>query len=490
MVVVVFSAVAVFHLIQENKNIAHLISTGSTSLDKILMNSTGIIESTLPLLSLRDTTSNTLNPNSTGSGMAFGFKGGEEETVYFNYTYSIDELRVKFPKVPEWLDTFLSSQPVATHHDTLNDPEAKFIVMICHKLKGTVHEACGGLSDRLMRLPYYAWLAHKTGRKLLLYWSTPAPIEDFFDVASDQFDWRIPSGFATEELERYANRSFNEYKAQRRIVWHHHIESPIHNRTKFIFANSNLAKIPNEPDFLNGLQKHDVMGAIFHRLFKPSAKLMEQLNIIYSQNPGLIPGHYAAMHVRAKWPSGGIKTNKRHADAYGGGLNMNNDDNKKLVESIADNAAYCAKKAMPETKYIYVCSDSDEIATYLIHQSPMWSINATSEKNQHVRIIARTNYTEEPMHLNNHGYPSDKYMGVFVDLWMMAFSSCLSQGLGGFGHFGSELSGNHLTCRVRHRNYGSRVLHECPRPGKEMQDLKKKLLEEEQHAAESAVKSR
>ena len=73
----------------------------------------------------------------------------------------------KFP-LPQWLEDFLNSQPSETHNETLADPNEKFIVMTCHKYKSTVFESCGGIADRLFLIPYYIWLANKTGRKLLM----------------------------------------------------------------------------------------------------------------------------------------------------------------------------------------------------------------------------------------------------------------------------------------------------------------------------------
>ena len=73
----------------------------------------------------------------------------------------------KFP-LPQWLDEFLNSQHSETHNETLADPNEKFIVMTCHKFMRVHYEACGGFTDRLFLLPYYIWLANKTGRRLLM----------------------------------------------------------------------------------------------------------------------------------------------------------------------------------------------------------------------------------------------------------------------------------------------------------------------------------
>ena len=37
--------------------------------------------------------------------------------------------------LPEWMEEFFRSQPIATHNETLRDPNEKFIVMTCHKVR-------------------------------------------------------------------------------------------------------------------------------------------------------------------------------------------------------------------------------------------------------------------------------------------------------------------------------------------------------------------
>ena len=105
-------------------------------------------------------------------GMLLFQKNNEDSTPRtrrnddFQFQYK-DPLN-KFP-LPQWLDEFLNSQPSETHNETLADPNEKFIVMTCHRYKGdTFYEACGGFTDRLFLLPYYIWVANKTGRRLLM----------------------------------------------------------------------------------------------------------------------------------------------------------------------------------------------------------------------------------------------------------------------------------------------------------------------------------
>jgi hypothetical protein len=98
--------------------------------------------------------------------------------IDYNYTFLKYDDNTKF-SVPVWLDEFLQSQPTASHHHTLTSPHNKFLVMTCHKYANHIVEACGGIADRFKLLRYNLWLAHQTGRTLLIKYSKPSPLEDY-----------------------------------------------------------------------------------------------------------------------------------------------------------------------------------------------------------------------------------------------------------------------------------------------------------------------
>jgi hypothetical protein len=113
-----------------------------------------------------------------------------------------------------------------------------------------------------------------------------------------------------------------------------------------------------------------------------------------------------------------------------------------------------------------------------------------------VTIITRPNHTVEPAHFEFTIDPDpSKFYGIFIDLWIMAHAKCMAQGLGGFGHFASTLSGNHYSCRVRHRDYTMDISPSCPTPGAENRAVKAayaaaiKAAEEARAMAENATKA-
>lgn len=378
--------------------------------------------------------------------------------------------------LPHWMEEFFENQPIPTHNDTLADQNEKFLVMTCHVFKGGAQlEACGGLSDRMMLFPYYIWLAHKTGRKFLIKYSKPHPLEEFLVPPEGGLDWRLPDEYCEEEWKAYANRSFAEFRNQRRMVWHHHINKPPYNTTRFIFANTNLASRAIGDTFLveTGLRTEDIWPGVFRRMFKPSKAVGELIETL-ARESGLVPGEYAGAHIRARFPVGSEKIKMIRGKEL---VNMNDNITKTYVHQIGDNAANCALKAMPETKHIFIATDTSELIDYLLYESPIWGDHARKKNNNITtsvtklhhyplaKIVTRSDYNVSSLHLDKADKaPPKAFYQIFVDLWILSHTKCISQGYGGFGHFCSMLSGNHHTCRVRHREYNLGILESCPSP--------------------------
>jgi hypothetical protein len=138
-------------------------------------------------------------------------------------------------------------------------------------------------------------------------------------------------------------------------------------------------------------------------------------------------------------------------------------------------------KAMPEATHVCFASDAHEPTTHLLEESPTWAVQSSTSSCSNlmqkppsgVTIVTRPNHTTEPAHFEFTMDPDpSEHCGIFVDLWMMAHAKCMAQGLGGFGHFASSLSGNHYSCRVRHRDYSVGISPSCPAPGAENKAVK------------------
>ena len=422
--------------------------------------------------------------------------GGNKLVIDYEYDFlKYDDLDSRFV-LPEWLDEFLKMQPVSSHHETLSDPDAKFIVMSCHKFQTHVLEKCGGLTDRLALVPLTLWLAYKTGRRLLIKYSKPAPLEEFLVPPAQGFDWRLPDGYFDQEWDLLANRSWHDMHEMRRYMWETNIMMEPWSSEKIIFMNSNLV-IKKSNFFLNqvfasyNVSVTDVWPAIFRRMFQPSMGVANEIQTFVHQY-NLKAGEYASKHSRLLYP-GEFRNNMKYISVHSQKEkfqpDMSDASTKKMVALVSDNAVKCALRLVPDMKYVYLASDMKESLEYLKKESPFWSDdkriiheigwNSTSLTNSTdptihgwgvkswsapvmAQVITRDNIYDKPFHFDS-GIVDDpkKAYSPFVDLWIMSHARCHSYDIGGFGRFASVLSGYHLECATRHRDY-KYISPSCP----------------------------
>ncbi len=184
-------------------------------------------------------------------------------------------------------------------------------------------------------------------------------------------------------------------------------------------------------------------------------------------------------------------------------LNMYDPNARQVVHDIGDNAIQCIMKAMlqemppspipistaianitvnategatmPMTMArngmsIYFATDTNKLTQYIIHESSVVSnFNANAnENNASTKIVSRPDYSnKQSLHIDTkiNGNSPETFYQVFIDLWMLAHTKCMSYGLGGFGYFGSVLSGNHHKCSKRHRSEELGSMDSCPSVG-------------------------
>ena len=390
-------------------------------------------------------------------------------TDYMGERFRLKLNQSKFP-LPDWLDTFLNSQPIETHNKSIADPNQKFFVLTCHKFEVNQEEDCGGFSDRMKLLPYMLWVAKMNGRMLLIRYSKPYPLEEFLVPPSDGFDWRLPAGYFEDEFQAYANRTKSEYQKMRSYRWHEKIRESPWKEARVIFVNNNLA-IPGVLRSLQewtGFSNNKVMAGIFRRLFQPSRPVAEQIQSVAEEH-GLIAGQYAGAHTRLKFPFKNVRyiwTSSKD-DKMPAGLVMTNNMTKNNVQFFSHNALNCAMKIMPETKSIYFASDAQEAVAYLTQDSPWVKptfAKASNSTFQDIpRVVVRPDFDMPFAHFDKSGdKPSpDGLYNIFVDLWILSHAKCISHGVGGYPRFAAQLTGNYETCRIKHRLMNSTVIY-CP----------------------------
>ena len=443
-------------------------------------------------------------------------------TIDYNYDFlRYDDFQTRFPALPDWMEEVFRQQPSNNpqhHHDMLVDPNNKFIVLTCYVHSNSFSqnmglEDCGGLTDRLLLLPLQLWMAHKSGRRLLIKYYKPWPLEEFLvpPPTTGGFEWRLPEGYLMDEWYQYGNRTRDQYKADRFHHWEMTFMRESHAQERVLFMNSNLLAIPmlkdNRMDTIIGASSEALWPAMFRRMFQPSPQTAQAIHAVTAQaqqQQPLLPGSYGAMHIRARWPDKRFKFAYKHqkwwrADKFGGAIDMTDPQTFQSIALLADHAVTCAARIMPDdntARQVYVASDASEVITYLKNDSPLWADNkdansipeisfqpagnhtnntvyskydydvpawqVDAQKAKSIHIIARADYQIEPPHFDRNRWPSPSF-ALFVDLWIMAHAKCHSQGVGGFGRFGSVLSGSRRTCATRHRDYEG-IVKSCATP--------------------------
>ena len=432
--------------------------------------------------------------------------------IDYNYMflrYKVD-YKTKYP-LPDWMEAFLSKQPTGDpqqHHEMLTDPSNKFLVMVCYRYKGAL-DACGGLTDRLMNLPWNMWVAHQTNRKLLIKYYKPRPLEEFLvppPPSDNGFNWMVPDGYFQEEWDAWGSRSHNTMKWNRR--WMPTVKDLNKSgmlEQRAIFINNNLIGGRGTGTLKQmGNWTDDLWQGVFFRFFQPSREVARQLDLI-TKPLQLEAGTYSAMHVRAKFPLNG-KLQKRGSLKYvdiksqwadkaeAARLDMTDNTTRYIVSEVGNHAMACAIRVKPDTKYVYAASDVSELIEYLKTDSPYWADNKTKnvvppvsweafdynpamskrtnktevigqdihgwgvsswEIPTNAKVIMRHDYKDPPAHFDSkrYEYSHPGLFGTIVDYWMMGHARGHSIGVGGFGRFGSVLAGNDLTTRARHRDY-------------------------------------
>ena len=418
------------------------------------------------------------------------------------------EYKTKFP-LPDWMEEFMSKQPTGDpqkHQEMLNDPSSKFLVMVCFRFLNDI-EDCGGLTDRLMNLPWNMWVAHKTNRKLLIKYHKPRPLEEFLvpPPPSDHgFNWILPDGYFSETWDEWGNRDNKKQSSTRRwIPTVENLSTPEALQKRAIFINNNLVG-KDAVKRLEGMGEwsDDMWQGLFFRFFQPSREVARRLDLV-TEPLQLEAGTYSSAHVRAKFPMrslqkrGYLKYHQRNwykADKAVVTVDMTNNSTQFIVSDFGNRAVACAVRVMPETKYVYAASDIKELIEYLKADSPYWADDDTKKvattisweafdyeaamSNQtneteaisseihgwgvsswevptSAKVIMRHDYMDPSVHFDQKIFDESVpgLFGAIVDYWMLAHAAGHSVGVGGFGRFGSVLAGNNLNTRARHRDY-------------------------------------
>lgn len=390
----------------------------------------------------------------------------------------------------------------------------RFLILRC--IDG---DRCGGTSDRLKAFPLFLLLAKQSNRILLIRWGRhrPFPISEFLQPGP-LWKWTVPQPLLAllEEGDGLGKESGDVATISSTAVLNEigNEHSNIHSRhrreyydgTKFKqlrkSAMDSSVWLVEGNDFSGGASRYNELVKqslsqqsedsgwriddsdylnfyhdLFHASFRPSPAVerilesyldfgrSDELPRKDSSLPVLMkPNNYMVSHYRAKYPG----------EAYRETWNVS------ILEETAIYAVECARNRNPSHQSVYFASDT-ALAIQAVYteysikrqkqQGPrrnqngshVWSYlnlaeHQSAARNDQDSVTAP--FAADPPHLNFAKLedPSGFY-GIFVDLFLMSYSTCVVYGAGGFGRFGSLVS-FHPKCGVPFTKQGG-ALQQC-----------------------------
>ncbi|KAG7363154.1 hypothetical protein IV203_026514 [Nitzschia inconspicua] len=392
--------------------------------------------------------------------------------------------------------------PSAAHNNSTSETPKQLRYLIMRCIDG---DRCGGTSDRLKAFPLFLLLAKQSNRILLIRWGQhrPFPISEFLKPGP-LWNWTVPRPVLRllEESEEQDNgpgnvTTSNIAKLERSHHMHQAINGSDHRRvyydgTKFHQLRQSIMDpdiwVVEGNDYSGGARWfHDIVKQeisqhpqisgwkledsdyanfyhdLFHASFQPSNAVEALLRsyIDINTHNGLAPtveslpvrlklNNYMVAHYRAKYPG------EPYRETW----------NTSTLEQTARHAVECAMHRSPSLGTVYFASDT-ALATQMVYSEftlhgqqrneqrdtshYVWSYlnleeqgkGKDGEASQRGDDNATIPFAIDPPHLNfaKLEEPSGFY-GIFVDLFLMSYSTCVVYGAGGFGRFGSLVSFN------------------------------------------------
>jgi hypothetical protein len=394
--------------------------------------------------------------------------------------------------LPDWIQNYLQwhqEQRLKFPGNKLfTDPAApKLLIRTCYQL-------CGGLHDRLGKLPWDLYLANQTGRVLLMNWCHPAPLQEF--LLPNLLDWTVPleqevyhNATTCQSTEKSLTDFFDKdmhANRPRADFWTVHLDNALQRATTGKYKGRKILRhriLGDEAEFkkrMVALGERDVIdwtptfGKIFWIFFRPSPGVQKELDTVFTELD-LQPGHYSAVHCRVRHPKAQSKQfSKGKTSAPGGadrvGLLWEGASRDYAVET-AVHALQCGQTILPSPSSnnnkepIYFYSDSEDLVRFmsdelkdpvflkanasLIESNPVHKAARQVVQSSLSRIVGRPSSTEN-LHIDRQGgYEPAAYYGSFVDLLIGAQSRCVTYGVGNYALFASKISGSN--CRLQHQ---------------------------------------
>ena len=404
---------------------------------------------------------------------------------------------VEISSLPLWIQKY-----IAWHTDMrqqfpgnrlFSDPRApKLLIRTC-----STNEKCGGLNDRLGKLPWDLYLANQTQRLLLFNWCKPCALENF--LLPNKLDWSIPReselffGANCSQKVDHIKDLFKGLKASRPDAdfWEKGLQKGLQRAVHGRFAALRVLKfhiLGNElrlAERLRLIGETDMLdwttptyGKLFWLFFKPSPGLQKELDQVYTDLQ-LVPNEYSAAHCRVRHPKSTPSSGKFVLAAKEGrpggpdrvGLSWEGDSRKYAIQTATRALQCLATFPQAANKPVYFYSDSEDLVQFMANDitDPNFSSNssltdvsdvipvssaqveAAARKAASATTVVARRIDSETLHIDRQtGHAPLAYYASFVDLLVAARAQCVAVGVGNFAVFASKLSGDH-SCLVEYR---------------------------------------
>jgi hypothetical protein len=354
--------------------------------------------------------------------------------------------------LPLWLQQYLEWH---AHKRSSYDENTKFVVLACLK-----SQRCGGLSDRLKSIPYFLKLANATNRVFLIKWG-PSDLENFLVPPTGGLDWTVPRHWGADFYSRNSCITKEKHSVLTKRESEEQRTKDIRSSDKRVVCVYSQDDLYNEvkQDFATEAQPYGTYADTFRALFEPSTALAAQIDNIMANILGdsLRGNIYLAAQIRSAYPF--------HDKNHKGLIRPSLESHPNEVRGWADNAVRSVIRAytqylmsanatmIPASQKIlpvYVTSDRPSIVEYLKFHSPFANASSSTTTFPSIKIIGLESMKRP--HVQRNVENATDLFPAFIDLFILAGSSCVSYGMGGYGIFGARLAGEQ--CLVQHRIRG------------------------------------
>lgn len=345
-------------------------------------------------------------------------------------------------RLPEWMKQYLNWH-VKERTRLDENPDAwesfRFLIMRCYR-----RDNCGGTADRLKSFPLVVQFAAESKRLLLIKWGNPCELEEF--LLPNYINWSVPKSMADILLTRTKGAATTTQRLGKLLQTQAN-ETIIGAKLQLpgYFYDTDKWKQRKHWDREPAYRDQLLFRELFYTSFRPSPPLAKMIQTEMSASE-LTPGKFISAHLRSKYPGEPYRLAEENGSSEY--------KKEEVLKQEVDYALRCASQLTTNVDLpLYFAADATQanemVQKYYVHgKTGLGDVGTASAFTSALprRITTLQSTRASSVHLafakleNASGY-----FPIFVDLFIMGNSQCVSYGKGGFGQLASLLSYN-ATC--------------------------------------------